>query len=482
VIVRKKDVKALCDQLALLAGPFALCAPDGKVVYAVEGMAGPVPDAGPEVTVDGAVVGYISGPAEHGRTVASVVGLFLKNTEERRSLTDHTLQKYREISFLSQINKVLSSSMGVLDVLCEVTRMVHEIIDVESCSVMVPDTRSGKFVLKVISGRAVSEPLELAITEGIAGRVLKSGAPAIVNDPAQHPDFVTTGSVEIRSLLCLPLTVKDQTIGIITLRNKKSGMFTSEDETLLASICVLVAEVLENARLLEEKIRNEKFSAIGQMAAGIIHDIKNPMTTIKGFAGLLGDLEFTKEERKEYSTMIVGEVDRLVNMVEDLLAFAKGFKSKLAIEQTDVPSYFTGLLPYLEKDMVPRGIEVVLSMDYSGSFRVDREKFKRVLFNIAGNAREALHDGGRFLVLIRPSDGGVEVVLSDNGGGIPEDILETIFEPFVTKGKKSGTGLGLAITKKIVDEHGGSIRALNGNYSGREGFEGANFAIVLPGC
>ncbi len=431
--------------------------------------------------MDGVPVGYVSGMGEGISAVTAVLGLFLRNIRERRSLADHTLQKYREMGFLFEMNTVLSSSLDIVEVLCAMTKKVHDIIDVDSCSVMMPDVRSGKFFLKAISGRGVNEPMVLDIDEGIAGKVLRTGGSIIMNNPEEHPDFVVKGTVDIRSLLCLPLKVKDQTIGVLTLRNRRDGIFSTENETLLSSMCVMVAEVLENARLLDEKIKNEKFSAIGQMAAGIIHDIKNPMTTIKGFAGLLGDLDFTKEERKEYSSMIVGEVDRLVAMVEDLLAFAKGFKSKMVIEKVKTADYFGGLLPLIEKDMTPRGIKVVLKLDYRGDLLIDGEKFKRVLFNIAGNAREAMHDGGMFLMYARQADSGIEIICADNGQGIPEDIADTIFEPFVTKGKKSGTGLGLAVTKKIVEEHGGSIRTINGNYSGVAGFEGANFAIVLPG-
>jgi signal transduction histidine kinase len=384
------------------------------------------------------------------------------------------------MSFLAGINRIMSSSLDVYEILCAATSRVHEIISVEACSVIVPDRKTGTFVLKVISGRVVNETLDLNTGEGIAGRVLETGKSLIVNDPSEHPYFVNKGSVPIFSLMCLPLKVKDATIGILTLRNKSDSLFTSEDEALINSICIVLAEVIENARLIEEKIRDEKFAAVGQMAAGIIHDIKNPMTTIKGFAALMGDMEFTKDERKEYSGMIVKEVDRLVGMLEDLLSFTRGFKSKLEIEKIGCQAFMDSVVPYIEKDMSARNISVVTKVDFKGDIMLDVERFKRVVFNIAGNTREELHNGGRFLMLIRPAGDNAEIVFSDTGGGIPDDIIDSLFEPFVTKGKKSGTGLGLAVTKRIVEDHGGSIRAVNGNYSGVEGFNGANFAINIP--
>ncbi|MBI5638877.1 MAG: GAF domain-containing sensor histidine kinase [Nitrospirae bacterium] len=480
MLFKKKDIKPFCDMMAHMTGPFSFIGSDGKTLYETPGAALAEAAVLVDVIVDGSSAGRIAGESGTLDAAASLLGLYILNISEKKKLVAHTLQKYREMSFLAEINKIMSSSVDVSEILSAATARVHEIIRVETCSVMVADTRTGKFILKAISGRTVNEPLNLNTVDGIAGRVLETGLPIIANSPSEHPDFIQAGSVLIFSLLCLPLKVKDTTIGILTLRNKADTAFTSEDEALLNSMCLVIAEVIENARLIEEKIRDEKFTAVGQMAAGIIHDIKNPMTTIKGFAGLLGDMEFAKEERKEYSGMIIKEVDRLVGMVEDLLSFTRGFKTKLALEKIGAESFVDSVIPYIEKDMSARNIAVVKKVDYRGDLEMDVERFKRVVFNIAGNAREELHNGGRFLLMLRPSGDNVEIVFSDSGSGIPFDIIDSLFEPFVTKGKKSGTGLGLAVTRRIIEEHGGSIRAINGNYSGVEGFSGANFVISMP--
>jgi signal transduction histidine kinase len=167
-------------------------------------------------------------------------------------------------------------------------------------------------------------------------------------------------------------------------------------------------------------------------------------------------------------------------MLEDLLSFTRGFKSKLEIKKISSQDFMDSVVPYIEKDMSARDITVVTKVDFKGDIMLDVERFKRVVFNIAGNTREELHNGGKFLMMVRPSGDKAEIVFSDTGGGIPDDIIDSLFEPFVTKGKKSGTGLGLAVTKRIVEDHGGSIRAINGNYSGVDGFNGANFAIDIP--
>lgn len=478
MVLRKKDILPVCEALSSVIGAFAFNDLRGNVLYASSSFRGG--GGRIEVSVEGAPAGYIEGEGALLESAASLLGLYLKGINERRILTAHTLQKYNELGFLSEINKILSSSVDIDEILRSSTSKIHEMISVENCSVMVADTKRGRFVIKAVSGNTVNADSWLETDKGIAGKVLRSGRSQISNDPRNHPDFAAGGETKVSAILCVPLRVKDNAIGVINLSNKHDGAFTTEEESLINSVSVMIAESIENSRLLEEKIKGEKFAAIGQMAAGIIHDIKNPMTTIKGFAGLMGDMEFTPGERKEFCALIVSEVNRLVAMVEDLLAFTRGFKSKLSMAETTMEGFFEEVIPLIETDMSARAIEVVKKIEGGGALQMDSERFKRVVFNIAGNAREAMHDGGKFLILVRKAGSFVETVFSDTGGGIPEDIIDSLFEPFVTMGKKSGTGLGLAISKKIIEEHGGSITAVNGGYSGVEGFSGANFVIRLP--
>jgi len=478
--IKKKDIKPLCDMLSnVVGGEISFYDMEGVLIYGSDRIENSLNNR-QEISLEGRPVGYITGQTDKLSLIAPLIELYLKNIEEKKDITAHTIQKYRELRFFSNLSSILSSSLDIDETLRLATKGIKEMIDVENCSVMVANTNNDNFHLKATSGRTVNEDLNFKQNEGIMGKVLQTGETIIVNETDKHPDFIETGRIKVHSILCAPLKVKDKTIGVLNLSNKKNGAFTSEDASLLSSMSTMIAEAIVNARLLEEKVRDEKFAAIGQMASGIIHDIKNPMTTIKGFAGLIGDMDFTKEERKEYSRLIVREVDRLVNMIEDMLAFTRGFKTKLSIEKISAGEYFTDLAGFIKKDMSPRNIEVVLKLDYKDYFHVDAERLKRVIFNIAGNAREEMHSGGRFLILTRPTNGHIEIVFSDTGSGIPHDIIENVFDPFVTKGKKSGTGLGLAISKKIVEEHGGSIRAVNGNYSKIEGFNGANFIIMLP--
>jgi|GEM_PF-204576 signal transduction histidine kinase len=474
--IRKKDILKICKVLEEKISPFCLYYPEGKKLYSSD-----VSEVySVEVRVEEDRVGIVKGESPDINTIAKIIECFIEEIEEKKRVISHTLNKYRELTFLSELSEIMSSSIEINEILGVVTLRIKEIMGVENCSIMTVESEDGKFFIKAVSGRIVNEPCWLDINAGVAGRVFKSGKAVIINEPIKDHDFVQGGEVNINSLLCVPLRVKDKTVGVLNLSNKLRGGFTSEDESLLLSISVMVAGAIETYHLMEEKLKQERFATIGQMAAGIIHDIKNPMATIKGFAGLLGDMEFSSEERKEYSKLIVDEVNRLVEMIEDLLAFTRGFKKRLSVKEVDIRDFISEVLSYIEKEMAMKRIEVVKRLDYVGPVYIDPEKFKRVIFNISNNAKEALREGDKFLILCRKVDNLFEMVMADSGRGIPEEILPKVFEPFVTKGKSSGTGLGLAITKKIVEEHGGTIRAINENYSGIEGFSGANFIIRLP--
>jgi signal transduction histidine kinase len=262
--------------------------------------------------------------------------------------------------------------------------------------------------------------------------------------------------------------------GLVFGRTSNAKPFSSEDQHLLTAFSFLFAGKLIEVSQLEKMLRNERMAAIGNMASSIIHDVKNPLTSIQAFAELLGDFDFSPEERKEYAGLIVAQVRRMVGMVEDLLEFTRGGRSRYEIAPLPVAPFLQDLAQLMARDMAERGVVFTLAVDMGGAMLVDKDKLQRVLVNLAGNARDALAEGGRLSILASRADNMVHIRVEDNGPGIPEEIRDRLFEPFVTHGKKGGTGLGTAISKKIVEEMGGRIWFETA--SGR----GTTFHIHLP--
>jgi signal transduction histidine kinase len=227
----------------------------------------------------------------------------------------------------------------------------------------------------------------------------------------------------------------------------------------------------EQAQL--ELERSKRLSLVGQLAAGVAHEIKNPLASIKGAADILVDPSAPESDRKDFSNILQSEVKRIDATVGEFLAFARPQKSVLA--RFDWSSAIAQTLRQFERQAAERGI--TLSSDIAPDIAVtgDASKLHQVLLNLLLNASEACADGGRIDVsLSGVGNTGARLIVADSGDGINDQDLSRIFEPFFTT-KSTGSGLGLAIVKSIVDEHGGTISAVSDK--GR----GTRFTIDIPG-
>jgi signal transduction histidine kinase len=145
------------------------------------------------------------------------------------------------------------------------------------------------------------------------------------------------------------------------------------------------------------------------------------------------------------------------------------------MEPVPLDAFVQEVVDFLKEDFRERHITIHTQLEYRGVVSLDKGKMRRVLVNIAGNARDALNgQPGTFTIISRRQDDQVVLELIDDGPGIPPEILPNLFQPFVTHGKAHGTGLGLAISKKIVEDHGGTIAVMTGLP------KGAGFVITLP--
>lgn len=229
-------------------------------------------------------------------------------------------------------------------------------------------------------------------------------------------------------------------------------------------------------RIEGELRKAERLSAIGELAAVLAHEIRNPLGSIRGTAEILKD-DFVPGERKyEFLEILVKESDRLNRVVEDFLRLAR--PQSVVWGECDLQDELNNVITLVAAEANVR--EVRLDLDASSVPVVagDREKLRQAFLNIVLNALQATPAGGRVAVAASRqvhADGAewVEIRFSDTGGGIPPEALENIFEPFFTT-KEGGTGLGLAITRKIVEGHGGriAVESVPGH--------GTTFTVLLP--
>jgi len=222
-----------------------------------------------------------------------------------------------------------------------------------------------------------------------------------------------------------------------------------------------------------ELLRRERLAAIGQMAGSIVHDLCNPLATISTAAEILNRNGITPEQRQTLIDSQLRSVQRMRSMLRVLLDFARGsydFKLERHSLATLVERSVQGVSDHaLRKSVV---IESRISPDLF--VKADAEHLRRVFENLLTNSIQAMPGGGLVSLVALKLDGKAHIEVTDNGPGVPIEIRERLFEPFVSHGKQGGTGLGLAIAQSIVEAHGGTISLK------ATGATGADFCIVLP--
>jgi signal transduction histidine kinase len=273
----------------------------------------------------------------------------------------------------------------------------------------------------------------------------------------------------------VPLQARSGIIGMLLLPEKPGARhppYGKAQVKQLSALCRRAALALENHLYQKELIASERLTALGTMAGMLVHDFRGPMTVIRGYAEMLAGAALSSDEVKSHAALITEMVDRLERMTTETLDFAREGK-KLARRTIGLNRLLTTLCSEIAQELpglrVSRDIQIPAELEAA----LDVDKLHRVVGNIAANARDAMGGKGGFEVAARVHEGRLVLTLADDGPGVPAEIAERLFDPFVTRGKKNGTGLGLAVARRFVEDHGGTIDLLPHG-------PGARFRITLP--
>ncbi|MEW6440957.1 MAG: hybrid sensor histidine kinase/response regulator, partial [bacterium] len=218
-------------------------------------------------------------------------------------------------------------------------------------------------------------------------------------------------------------------------------------------------KALEELRKAQEEfVRFERLSTVGKMANMIVHDIKNPLTSVLGLTDMLLASRVESEEKKiHYYRMIRTEAERILRMVREILEYVRGDGPRIDLVTCSVEAFVRQVAQEIEQYLEGSNVRLRLVNRGSGQVRLDPERFKRVFHNLAANAREAMPEGGDLILSVDCEEDSLLFRVADTGAGIPEALRETIFEPFFTQGKQHGSGLGLTIVKRLVEAHHGRV-------------------------
>ncbi|WP_242876901.1 two-component system sensor histidine kinase NtrB [Alkaliphilus peptidifermentans] len=239
---------------------------------------------------------------------------------------------------------------------------------------------------------------------------------------------------------------------------------------LIEGVVVVIQDITSFKELEQQVRRSERLSAIGQLASGIAHEIRNPLGIIKTISQTLKP-ELMDSDNKEAMDIISQEIDRANKVIKELLDFAKPYTYKLEVIQ--LPILLEELMVLTKKYGEQKGVNIRLQIKRTAEIKGDLDKLKQGFINIIFNAIQAMPTGGVLEIIASRDDEWAIVHFFDEGEGISDEIKEKIFNPFFTT-KDTGTGLGLAITHRIIEEHHGKINI----YSRKD--HGTNVAVYLP--
>jgi signal transduction histidine kinase len=343
--------------------------------------------------------------------------------------------------------------------------------------------------------------LPLAPESSIVSRSVMEKKPYVIpdamNDPRVNP--VLKEKFNLHSLVVIPLFTKEKALGAIAADHIEPGKrLTQETLDSVMTFAQQAGLAIQNASMyqelknfsqkMEEKIqkttadlrktetqliRSEKLAALGQLAAGIAHEIRNPLTSINILIHSLRERLPSENSNQEDLKVIEEEIHRMNEIVDQFLRFAKPASPML--EKTEALSIFDDILQLLKPQIEKQRISVEREFQPLPMILIDREQMKQAMLNLLLNAIQAMPEGGQLTLSGQNSVDGQWVCLSiqDSGMGIETEVLNKLFDPFVST-KEGGIGLGLSITHRIVDQHHGKIEV-----ESTPG-EGTLFTVWLP--
>lgn len=394
----------------------------------------------------------------------------------------------RAVGALYRVHSLLGAIMDPDALLVRISEESRTVASAEAASVMLYDGETDELYFQVALGDsgdqdALKREVRLKMGQGIAGLAAQTrravSVPDVTKDPRFFSDADAASQFQTRSLLAVPMMDRDRLIGVLEVVNKVGGdAFSEMDEHVMAMFSSVAATAVVNARLIGQQIRNERLAAIGEAIASLTHHIKNIITGLGSSTELIqmaldrGNAEMALRTWP----VLKRNVARMSCFVQDMLAFAK---PRVPVRRpADLSALVRDAAQSVKDALAARSAVLELDLErVSAPVSVDEDGIFRCLLNLLQNAVEALPEtGGRVCVAasITPC-GALEILVADNGAGVPPEIRKNLFQPFFSTKGGRGTGLGLATSEKIVKEHGGSL-VLAPSASG------ACFRMLVPGA
>ena len=414
-------------------------------------------------------------------SVSKPIAAIIDNVKVYTRLQDFSYEKETLLSLMNNVGEIVGSMHNLDQLLAMVMDLLLGISGAEVGSIMLYE--DGVLNTHISYGLDDDVAKLIRTTEGkpVVEAAAELGELTVIEDFSADPRLEKREipNVLINSYLSIPLKDQNGVVGIVNIVNLPKGSFTKELTDSLLTVGSLAASSIRNAKLYlelkqtqDQLIQSAKLASLGEMAAGIAHEVRNPLTSIRGYADLIYKSLPEDDKIKDYSKVVVDEVKRLNNIVKNILDFAR--KVEPEVESTNLNDLVEGLIVLVEKDSSYNMVEIKLDLDPDlPAVMADSTQVKQVFLNLTQNAIQAMPDGGELVIASKRIPGQVEISFIDKGLGMPPEQIAKIFDPFFTT-KDEGTGLGLSVSYRIIENHRGGIEVTS------EVGAGTTFKVRLP--
>lgn len=381
-----------------------------------------------------------------------------------------------ELEILYDLERQISEASELPALLGDILERACDLLHVEAGAILLMGEAGAQVFVHQPSCERRTYLLDSRRARGLLGRA-QLPIYRLCSEPGDGPDPILPedGPLLLRELYSAPLSDGRNTIGLLQLGNRLDDDAASS-EWILRMVSLLAGQVARGIVVKREREAGERagrLALLGHSVGAILHDLRTPMTAIGGYAELMA-AEDESGLRAEYVGRIGRALDHMETMTQEVLAFARG-KRDVLIQKVYMDRFVEAVREMLLPEMQRYGVQLVVDTRYEGTARFDESKIKRVIFNLARNACQAMRSGGTFTWTVAREQDSLVFECADTGPGISKEMEGKLFESFASHGKADGTGLGLAMAKKIVDAHRGTITCRSA--PGR----GAVFRIELPG-
>lgn len=428
------------------------------------------------------------GPEEMDDAVTSRVGPEEPplGVQTKDSAEENALRLAAEhLRVIYEVAAITASALTAAELLPRVLGLVFKEFKPQRGFVLLQPEGSSRLIPAAVRhGRAprTGDEGHIPVSRTIVNHVLQRGEGILASNAMNDDRFRSGDSVReygIRTAICVPVRSGRRTLGVIHIDSAVADFSWGEGELrLMNHIGQHVGLALDGAELIQSAVQRERLAAMGETVANLSHSVKNILQGLRGGADAV-ELAINREDlaaARQGWPIVSRNLDRILQLTLNMLAWSK--PRALDIELVTVGPLLREVVELVESQARRRGVELVVDIETAmPPIPMDAGAMHQALVNLVTNAIDAAPERtGRVTLRARhqPAQESAEISVSDNGPGLPPEVQQRLFEPFLSTKGQRGTGLGLAVTRKIAQEHGGAVGVES------ERGRGATFAIVLP--